>query len=60
VAEWRGALHASEIQALAEVESVLEEGFEVLSESPLRLRLGRLERGREEISLPVELIELLR
>jgi CRISPR-associated protein Csx3 len=55
ISEWRGALKASEVLELAEVESVLRDACDMLSQQPLRLRLGPLERQREDISLPSEL-----
>ena len=58
VAEWRGALQAAEITVLAEIVSSLEEVCEVIEQSPLRLRLGPLERERREVSLPAELLEV--
>lgn len=60
VAEWRGALQSSEVKLLAEVESVWEERCEIVSQEPLRLRLGRLERGREVTALPAELVEAIK
>jgi CRISPR-associated protein Csx3 len=60
IAEWRGALQASEIQALAEVESVLEDVCQNLNQEPLRVRIGRLERGREVPVLPDELVAAIK
>lgn len=45
LAEWRGAVRASEVALLAEIESVQQPLYEVLSEHPLQLRIGKLERG---------------
>jgi CRISPR-associated protein Csx3 len=59
IAEWRGALRASEIKVLAEIESVLEDVCQVLGGEPLRLRLGVLERGKEISRLPEELVETI-
>lgn len=55
-AEWRGALLASGIELLAEIESVPAEAREVTRRAPLRLRLGPLERGTVIIDLPEELL----
>jgi hypothetical protein len=60
VAEWCGALQAAEIKVLAEIESNLEEACEVIEREPLRLRLGPLERERRDISLPEELLAVVR
>lgn len=59
IAEWRGALQASEIKVLAEIESVLEDVCQRLNQEPLRIRIGRLERGREVSVLPDELMEAI-
>lgn len=59
IAEWRGALRASEIKVLAEIESVLENVCQVLGNEPLRLRFGALERGKEVSRLPEELVETI-
>ncbi len=56
VAEWRGAIQASEVKLLAEVESVLEDICQIEEASPLQLKIGRLERGRELASLPEPLV----
>lgn len=56
VAEWRGAIQASEVKLLAEVESVLEDICQIEEASPLQLKIGRLERGREMESLPEPLV----
>lgn len=60
VGEWRGALQSSDVQLLAEVESTLEEVCEVLDETPFRCRIGKLERGRTDIALPLELIHVFK
>ncbi|MCS6805505.1 MAG: CRISPR-associated ring nuclease Crn3/Csx3 [Acidobacteriota bacterium] len=51
---WRGAAFSSELEILAEVESLTNSCAEVLSSSPLRIRLGKLERG-ERLAVPDEL-----
>lgn len=57
-AEWRGALTASEVQVLAEVESSLVKEAVCLSTSPLRLRIGPLVREqRGEVLLPDPLVD---
>lgn len=58
-AEWRGALRASGVELLAEVESVREDAREVTSLEPLRLRLGPFERGAAVRDLPEELIRAI-
>lgn len=42
--EWRGAVSASEVQILAEVESVLSDEYTILTNEPLSVRIGKLER----------------
>ncbi len=59
VAEWRGALLASGVEILAEVESVRDEAREIASRQPLRRRLGPFERGRRVENLPAELLHAL-
>lgn len=56
-AEWRGALLASGIDVLAEIESVLADARDVSSGPPLRVRLGPLERGNRVTKVPVELVD---
>jgi CRISPR-associated protein Csx3 len=57
IPEWRGAARLSELEILAEVESVLSDCAEVQSESPLRIRLGQLKRGNESrLQIPEALI----
>jgi len=57
---WRGAALSSELEILAEIESTSHRCAEVISTSPLRIRLGKLERGSErDIGLPAELLALL-
>lgn len=56
---WRGAAQSSELQILAETESVTEACAQILSSSPLHIRLGRLERG-ERLALPDELCACLK
>ncbi|VVM06817.1 hypothetical protein MAMC_01276 [Methylacidimicrobium cyclopophantes] len=58
-AEWRGAARSSGLQTLAEVESVREPESKVLSESPLRLRIGGLERSARPSPLPEQLLAQL-
>ncbi len=60
IAEWRGALQASEIKVLAEIESVLENACEVLGQSPLRMRIGPLERGQMISNLPQDFVETIK
>ena len=58
IPEWRGAARSSELEVLAEVESVPTACAEVQATSPLRIRLGKLERGAERgLQIPVELIK---
>ncbi len=60
---WQGAALLSELKILAEIESVSEIRAEVISTSPLRIRLGKLERGEEQKiaeMIPPELINLLK
>ncbi|MCW5968921.1 MAG: CRISPR-associated protein Csx3 [Blastocatellales bacterium] len=57
VAEWRGALRASEVSLLAEIETTLDETSETLSRLPLRVRFGRLERGKKVSPIPGELLD---
>ncbi len=61
IPEWRGAARASELEILAEVESVPTPCAEVLRASPLVIRLGKLERGAErDLQIPTELIEAVK
>lgn len=53
---WRGALAASEVALVAEVESVRSTTCEVLRYRPLRVRVGLLERGTTG-QLPDELMD---
>jgi len=58
IPEWRGAACSSELEILAEVESVPTACAEVQATSPLRIRLGKLKRGTErDLQIPVELIK---
>lgn len=58
---WRGAALLSELAIVAEVESTLNACTKVMCSSPLRIRLGKLERGNERtLELPRELLDLLR
>lgn len=57
IPEWRGAATASNLTMLAEIETVMEEALEVISDNvPLRVRLGKLERGSPPGQLPDILI----
>ncbi|QSR84643.1 CRISPR-associated ring nuclease Crn3/Csx3 [Methylacidimicrobium sp. B4] len=56
IAEWRGVAKSCELRIIAEVKSILEPGSSVLSESPLRLRIGGLIRGASPGELPEPLI----
>jgi CRISPR-associated protein Csx3 len=60
-AEWRGALRASEVTALAEVESSLDDVADVSAAGEvLRARVGPLDRGRvADVRLPPALLERL-
>ncbi|VVM05374.1 CRISPR-associated ring nuclease Crn3/Csx3 [Methylacidimicrobium tartarophylax] len=58
-AEWRGAAQVCGLQRLAEVQSVLEPTRQVLSHSPFRIRVGRLDRGAAPSELPPELVDKL-
>jgi|GEM_PF-296142 len=61
IPEWRGAARASELEILAEVESVPTPCAEVLRTSPLAIRLGKLARGAErDLQIPTELIEAVK
>ncbi len=55
---WRGALAASDIEIIAEIESVRSPAQDVVREHPLRLRIGNLERGRLD-SIPETLLTAL-
>jgi len=58
IPEWRGAARLSELEILAEVESVPSDCAEVQGESPLRIRLGQLKRGNEScLQIPEALIQ---
>jgi CRISPR-associated protein Csx3 len=59
IPEWRGAVRASNIKVTAEIESVQEEICQISAVEPLRIRLGRLERGREISNLPEELVQAI-
>lgn len=58
--EWRGALQASGVPVLAEIDSVLAERAEVLGREPLRLCLGPLARERQDVVVPSELLDVIR
>lgn len=58
--EWRGALKASEVGILAEVESSIKREARIVSRDPLRMHLGPLERGQEkEIPVPGILVNTI-
>lgn len=54
---WMGAVEAGELGLLAQIESTTREEVAVVSQSPLRIRIGKLERGNKTIRLPTELID---
>ncbi len=55
--EWRGAVGASDVEVMAEVESSLEKDAVCLETSPLRIRIGPLDRERkDDIELPKDLV----
>jgi len=57
---WHGAALASELEILAEVQSMRVKKSKILSSCPLRIQLGKLERGSESgLSLPQALVELI-
>lgn len=60
ISEWRGALQASDIEVIAEIHSSLDEVSEISCRLPLRVHLGPLERGKENIRIPEELIDSIR
>jgi len=57
IAEWEGAAKASEVPAIAIVESCRETCCEIVQTDPLKIRLGRLERAESPPQLPKELIQ---
>lgn len=54
--EWKGACKASELHILAEVISSPQPTSRVVSQNPLRVEVGPLERQRLDVRLPQELI----
>lgn len=58
--EWRGAVQASEVEILAEVESALQNTYEIISQQPLRLKIGVLSREAQIVHAYDELITALR
>ena len=55
--EWRGAVKASGLQIIAEIETSLKPKSCILSNKPLRIGLGPTKRGEKNIQIPDELIE---
>lgn len=55
--QWRGAVQASGLDLLAEVLSTTHPSQQVISEEPLRIELGPLERHAPEAILPSVLLE---
>jgi len=55
--QWRGAVQASGVDVLAEVLSTTHPSQQVISEEPLRLQLGPLERHSPSVNLPGALLE---
>mgnify|MGYP000297784959 CR=1 FL=1 len=61
ILEWIGAIKASNLKILALIDSVIDYSSEMISESPPRFKIGKLERGLNNIQIiPVELLELFR
>lgn len=56
-AHWRGAVEASGLQVMAEMQSTTKSSSHVLSENPLSLVLGPLERHAQTANLPRVLLE---
>lgn len=57
---WRGLALSSELEVLAEIQSVNETQSDIISPSPFLIRLGKLERGSEkDLNIPEELLSKL-
>lgn len=60
VAEWAGAVKASELTVLAIVQSTLQNRSRVLTQDPLYCELGPLERGKtQQVQVPNELLKAI-
>lgn len=58
--EWRGALASSEVQVVAEVESLLKKEALCVGTTPYRFRIGPLDRERKnDVLLPPKLVEVI-
>lgn len=60
ICEWLGACKSSDLEIIAIIESVWENSSQVISEKPLRFRIGKFDRNNlQDVSLPEKLLETL-